>query len=176
MMKSVTLALAAAVLLGATAQAAQPPPAAASAAKPAPADPAKIALGVQLLEATHAKANALAYIELMMPSLASSLKARKPDVSPAMLGKFQQSVKAQMIAGLPHLLDLQARVLARHYSMDELKGLAAFYKSKLGQRMVEETPKVLKETVPIGQAWGRETSQDAIEKALAALRKQGVKI
>ncbi len=169
------------VAVTAAAYAAPPPQKPVQAAqKPAPAakpeDPAKVALGMQILEATRAKANATIYVDLMIPSIVTSLKTSHPEVPEKVLAKFRENVRAKMLAGLPRLLHLQARVLARHYSMDELRGLAAFYKSKLGQRLVNETPKILQETVPIGRAWGQESGQDAMAKAIADLRKQGVKI
>jgi hypothetical protein len=43
------------------------------------------------------------------------------------------------------VIDIQARLLGRHYTASELKGLLAFYKTPLGQKLIRVMPEVTQE-------------------------------
>jgi hypothetical protein len=53
----------------------------------------------------------------------------------------------------------------KYYSAEDLKGIVQFYRSPLGQRVLSTMPKVLSESMAIGQEWGRRKGEE-IEKEL----------
>ena len=53
----------------------------------------------------------------------------------------------------------------KYYSAEDLKGIVQFYQSPLGQRVLSTMPKVLSESMAIGQEWGRQKGEE-IEKEL----------
>jgi hypothetical protein len=53
----------------------------------------------------------------------------------------------------------------KYYSAEDLKGIVQFYQSPLGQRVLSTMPKVLSESMTIGQEWGRRKGEE-IEKEL----------
>jgi hypothetical protein len=46
----------------------------------------------------------------------------------------------------------------------------------VGKKVIAETRLILKETIPMAQAWGAEVGKRAMQDTLNKLRKQGVKI
>ena len=48
-----------------------------------------------------------------------------------------------------------ARLYAKHFTHEEVKGLLAFYETRLGQKMIAVTPALLQESVTIGQTWSQ---------------------
>src|SRR5579859_6882897 len=65
-----------------------------------------------------------------------------------------------------------ADVYAKHFTADEIRGLIAFYETPLGQRVLEEQPKITLESMPIGSGWGRRAGERAVER----LRQKGYKV
>jgi len=53
----------------------------------------------------------------------------------------------------------------KYYSAEDLKGIVQFYQSPLGKRVLSTMPKVLSESMAIGQEWGRRKGEE-IEKEL----------
>jgi hypothetical protein len=82
----------------------------------------------------------------------------------------------EMQKELPQLVAVNAQLYASHFTLDELKAIDIFYQSAAGQKMVAETPKIIKEEAPLGMMWGRQAAQTAMERVIDKLRAQGVKI
>ena len=190
-MKSAVIVLFAALSLvptvGATAQTAAPPPAApltqdtappANPPSPAatPADAAKIAVAVKILQETHTLDNMTSMLDLMTPAMLAAIKRQLPGITDETYKLIAQMLPDEMRADLPKLITMEAQVYAEHFTLEELKVLDGFYQTPTGQKMVTEVPKILRETVPLGMAWGREAGEDAMQRVITKLRAQGVKI
>ena len=139
-------------------------------------DPKAIELARSILVATHADSNFTLAIDAMSPVMVQMLKRDKADIPDAVIQKFLVVFRQKMVSDIPRVLRMEAEIYARHFSVSELTALSQFYKSDVGKKIIEENPKILKETIPLGQAWGRETALRAAEDTVKALRKQGVKI
>jgi hypothetical protein len=66
-----------------------------------------------------------------------------------------------------------ARLYATHFTEQELKELAAFYKSPLGKKMIEEEPKAIDQTMAFAQSWGDKLSEEIIGKMRREMKKRG---
>ena len=71
------------------------------------------------------------------------------------------------------LMDSAARIYASHFTEQELKELLTIYQSPLGQKMVEEEPKALDESMSEAGAWADIFSHDVIEKMREEMKKRG---
>jgi uncharacterized protein len=139
-------------------------------------DPAKIALAHRILVETHADANTTEAIDVMLSQMVNALKQSQPEATEKVLERFRTLVRAIFVTNLPKLEDLQARIWARHFSESDLRELADFYKTPLGQRVTAETPKIMKEMSPAMFAWGQAISAQAMAQAIGELRKEGMKV
>ena len=66
-------------------------------------------------------------------------------------------------------------VWANNFSMDDLKGLRAFYATPLGQKLISTLPAVTQQGMSAGQAWGQRVYQAAINKNKDALIARGLR-
>lgn len=66
-----------------------------------------------------------------------------------------------------------ARLYASHFTEQELKELAAFYKSPLGKKMIEAEPKAIDQTMVFAQNWGDKLSEEIIGKIRGEMKKRG---
>ena len=112
----------------------------------------------------------------MTPLMVAQLKRDKADIPENVIQEFMKIFHQEMSDGIPVLLDQEAEIYARHYSLAELQSIAAFYRSDIGKKMITEAPSILKDTVLLGQVWGAATGQHAAEETIKKLRAQGIKI
>ncbi len=74
--------------------------------------------------------------------------------------------------------DLNTQIIdvwANNFSVDDLKGLKAFYATPLGQKLIATLPAVTQQGMAAGQAWGQRIYQATINKNKDALIARGLR-
>ncbi len=66
-----------------------------------------------------------------------------------------------------------AKVYAARFTEQELKDIAAFYKTPLGQKMIEEEPKIVDATLGMAQEWANTLSEEVLGLFRAEMKKKG---
>lgn len=160
-----------ALLLADPALAAPPaPPKPAAMAPKAKVDPVALAAAKDYLAAVHADAGMnvqLARITMMTTTMA---KRREPTLDTE---KYQQVFRAKLLPSFKQVSEAEAEVLTHHFTLQELKAMAAFYHSAAGQKMLTENPKVMQDLIPIRREKIMGAAQTAMQDALAAAKKPG---
>ena len=116
-----------------------PPP---MAAPSQPDDPAKVAAARQFITLYHPNSDPAVLakkLDQFLPKMAANEKKQNPKLD---VKKFEQERRAMILGQATRALDLQAHVVSRHFTMDELKQLSAFYGGPLGRKLADETPKI----------------------------------
>jgi hypothetical protein len=109
----------------------------------------------ELIAVTGADKLGMQAIDQMIPGLKRAI----PDLDDAFWSEFRSSINPQ------ELVDLAIPAYTSHFTLEELDGLIAFYKTKLGQKVVSTMPAVLRESMSAGQAWGEQLGKKAWERA-----------
>jgi uncharacterized protein len=89
------------------------------------------------------------------------------------LNEIAANLEREYSARTKELLDRAARIYATHFSEPELKQLLSFYQSPLGQKVIDEEPKALDESMTMAGTWADDFSQDVINKMRAEMKKRG---
>ncbi len=139
-------------------------------------DPAKVALATKILEKTHAVDNMTNVMDTLIAPMVQNIKRQSPTLQDDQLKMISDLLTDELHKLVPQAIALNAQVYASHFSLDELNQIEAFYETPLGQKIVTEQPKIVKEVFPIGIAWGRQAAQEALVRIIDQLRKQGMKI
>jgi hypothetical protein len=96
----------------------------------------------QLLETVDAQ---------LEPTMKQALANMAPDVDTSDLTPvFAEEMRKMLRAVMPtyeEISAVQARLLAKHYTLDELKQLQQFYRSPLGQKTIRIMPEVTKDAM-----------------------------
>jgi uncharacterized protein len=79
-------------------------------------------------------------------------------------------------ARISELSDAAAIVYARNFSSEDLLALSAFYKTPLGQRLLQKLPTVTQEIMLVGGKFGRSVAEDMQKRMIEELRKKGVNL
>ena len=175
MARSATAALIAVVLSGAILAGIARPAAAQGTAAPNAVhqpSPAALSLAKQILEIKH--------VEDVFKPLIRGVVIKTRDVfmqTNFMWGKDLNEIAANLekeySVRTKELLDRAARIYATHFSEPELKQLLSFYQSPLGQKVIDEEPKALDESMAMAGNWADDFSQDVINKMRAEMKKRG---
>ena len=74
------------------------------------------------------------------------------------------------------ILDNVTRVFVQHFTEPELKGMTAFYKTPLGQKMLKEEPAAIEESLKSTQQWADAFSDTVMTRFRAEMLKKGHKL
>ena len=147
------------------------PHATAQTAAPAPSAEA-LAAAKELVTTMHLvdqfKALMPAILQSLKPAIVQGRSGVDRDfdsLTPVILDSFQ--------ARYSELSDAMAVVYANNFTADDLRNLITFYKSPLGQKMLEKTPALTKQSLVAGQRFGASVAADLRQKIIEELRKKG---
>ena len=110
--------------------------------------------------------------------------------------KMMSQIKTQMIAGLKTqmtqvpeefwtrfeskmdmraLLEKIIPLYDKYYTTEDLKAVNAFYQSTAGQKVLSTLPKIMQESLAIGQEWGKKIGEQAAAEAEQELKNKSQK-
>ena len=99
----------------------------------------------------------------VMNNMIASFKKQLPNVPGEFWDEFSKEINPQ------DLVDLIVPIYAKYYTDEELTKLIEFYKSPLGQKVVEKLPLITQDSYTAGENWGRKIS----EKVATKLKEKG---
>jgi hypothetical protein len=145
---------------------------------PGAASPSQVQIdaALEVMNANGSAANLMAMIDTLAPIEAAQIKKEHPGASDAIIATLQGVVRTAVVAHQDDLLRLYAIGYARHFTVEELHALAAFYKSDVGQKYIHEIPALVKDMTPVGISYVQKIAVAAVEDAIQKLQAQGVKI
>ncbi|HEY8697121.1 MAG TPA: DUF2059 domain-containing protein [Rhizomicrobium sp.] len=108
----------------------------------APDDPAKVAAAKAFIVLFHPRAdprNIALAVDRMMPRMVAVARQQDPKLDTK---QFVKDARARYLDNAVKMLDLQAHVVSRHFTMAELKAYIAFFGSPLGRKLTAATPQI----------------------------------
>ena len=78
-------------------------------------------------------------------------KQQYPDTDPEIWDDFELEFQK---TSMDDLTDMLVPVYQKHLSIDDLKELIKFYESSIGKKFALSTPKIMQESMQVGQQWG----------------------
>ena len=144
----------------------------AAAAAPAPAaapdDQAKVAAAREFIILAHPRTDPksiAANVDKVMPRLVATAKKNNPKLDEK---AYIAATKARMLASAAGTLEAESQIVSRHFTLDELKGLSAFYAGPLGRKLTGETPKIQAEMMSMKRSSPTGPSQAIVVKSPSA--------
>jgi uncharacterized protein len=148
-------------------------------APPPPAElqvePERLAAARDLLQATNTEAQFTTVIPMMFGQLKQSMPPAGPKMQEE-LDKVFDEVQKQFIERRNEVLDQIAVLYAQKFSAEEMKALADFYRSPIGQKFIAAMPELTAEAMKMGNIWGRNIAMDAERKVREEMRRRGFQL
>ena len=113
----------------------------------------------------------------ILPSLAAQVEDRLIRTRPDLHQQITTAVEATALklAGRRNDLDdAAARVWAKAFTEDELKTIAAFYKTSAGQKFAEVGGQVYADTLAAVQQWQDRIGAELLDKSREELKNEGI--
>ena len=82
-------------------------------------------------------------------------------------------LRTEFVPRRSELMAEAAKLYANRFSEQELKDMAAFYKSPLGRKMIVQEPLVLDEAFNYVQQWAPRVGEEVMNRFRAEMRKKG---
>lgn len=166
-----------ALLAAAPALAQAPAPAAkpstpAPAAAPAEPTAGQIALGRDIVTASGMSRSFEIAVPQFLDQIATRLTQTRPDLIKD-LNTVLEQIKPEFDKRTATVVDQAARSYAQRFSEDELKQIAAFFKSPTGAKYVETQPLVFNDVFVALQAWQKQLSGDMMTRVREEMKKKG---
>ena len=137
--------------------------------------PEALAAAKELVVTIHLDQQVSAILPGMIKNLKPSIVQGRAEVdreydalAPFILEGFKERMS--------ELSDAAAIIYARNFSTEDLIALNAFYKTPLGQRLLQKLPIVTQETMLAGGKFGQSVGQDMEKRMKEELRKKGVNL
>lgn len=89
------------------------------------------------------------------------------------LNEIADKMRADLAPRFSELNDEMAKLYATHFTDQELKAILVFYKSPVGQKLLQEQPTVVDSSMRYAQDWANKLSDQVIAKMREELKKRG---
>jgi hypothetical protein len=89
------------------------------------------------------------------------------------LTEVAATLRKQLALRLGNLKTEAAKIYASRFTEQELKDIAAFYKTPLGKKMIEEEPKIVDGTMRMAQDWANQLSEQVMGMFRSEMKKKG---
>jgi hypothetical protein len=112
-------------------------------------------------------------VPLMFDQLARSFAQVAPDKGKEIRDVFAQ-MSPRFLQRKDELIDQIAALYAAEMSLEDLNAVLAFYKSPIGLRFAGMQPKIMRESMVLGQRWGERLGMELQDEARRELRRRGI--
>jgi hypothetical protein len=112
-------------------------------------------------------------IPLIFDQMSRSFVAVVPDRAKEIRDVFAQLVP-RFLQRKGELIDQIAGLYAAELTLQELNAIVAFYKSPAGLKFAAAQPKIVRESMALGQQWGQRIGAELEQQARQELRRRGV--
>jgi len=89
------------------------------------------------------------------------------------LNDIASKLRADLAPRFTEINDEVARLYTTEFTEQELKDILAFYKSPAGQKLLEQQPKVVDNSMRFAQNWANKLSDEVVAKMRDELKKRG---
>lgn len=92
----------------------------------------------------------------VMDQIIETFRRGSTNAPPAFWDEMRRKLKAD------EMVDMIVPIYARYYSKQELDQLITFYRSPIGRKVAATLPMIVRESMAVGQQWGRAKAQEVI--------------
>lgn len=137
------------------------------------ASPEALSAARELIAATGASTQ----FDQALPLLTGPLTHAFVSLAPGRASEIRE-LMAEMVKRFSsrkgELIEQIAGIYAESMSVEDMRGVTAFYQSEVGRRMVEAQPDIMRQSMLAGQTWGQRIGAEIDAEMRRELRKRGI--
>jgi hypothetical protein len=112
--------------------------------------------------------------EVVGISVVEQVKKKHPNMTDDHAKIIREELAAGFRDGTPEFLASAAPLYGKHFTLEEIKDLTAFYKTKTGQKAMQVLPVLMQESMTLGQQWAQRIIPSTMEKIKSRLLAKGL--
>lgn len=133
----------------------------------------------KLMVTTGGTKVAIQFAGAISQNLAKALKAARPDIPERVFtvinGELITLLEERMNAP-GGMVDQMIPVYDKYFTHPEIRELLAFYQTNIGRKAIDVLPKIVGESMAIGQTWGQSLGPEINRRVEAILKKENIEI
>ena len=94
----------------------------------------------------------------VMTQMIATFRQTMPNVPQEFWNGFEKEIRTN------EMIDLVVPIYDRHFTHQDIRELIAFYQSRVGRKLVSQQPDIVRESMGVGQEWGKQLAQRVISK------------
>ncbi len=105
------------------------------------------------------------------------MKSEHPEISDRAFAVMNNELVAffsEKMSAPGGIMDQLIPVYAKYFTHREIRELLAFYDTPTGRKLILSMPKVVNESMQLGQKWGESLGPELEQRVMAALDKEGL--
>jgi uncharacterized protein len=130
----------------------------------------------RLLETTGALAMGQQVSNFFITHMAQAIKKQNPNVPQHVIDALPEEVNAVVRESLPFFKEMLIPLYDKYFSLDELRGLNAFYATPVGKKAISVMPALLQESMTLGSQWGQAMEPRINQRIRARFKKENIKL
>ena len=133
----------------------------------------------RLLQVTGAMDIGQIFSKAVVQQMTEAIKKARPDVPAKMFDVVAEEVNktiAESMVAKGGFVDQVVPVYHKYFSHEEIKALVAFYQTPVGKKAVTVMPRMVQESMVIGQQWGQGLGPVIQQRIRARLKQEGVEL
>lgn len=130
----------------------------------------------QLLETTQALALSQQMASAFVSQMTGGIRSKRPDIPQTALDFLPATVSEVMRDHEGSFKEMFIGLYDRHFSLDEIRTLNAFYASAVGKKLIEKQPILMQQGMTLGAEWGRVVGPEIDRRVREKLTAQGFKL
>ncbi len=139
---------------------------------------AKLKLAEEMIELAQAKQMVKQITAQMAPMQMQLIKSIKPetDLSDEELQAIFETTSAilneEMAPAIDGLIDGMTPIYAEVYTLEELEGVVAFYKTPVGRSFLSKQSEVVEKSMTVSTQWAQETMPGVLARAMPRIEEK----
>lgn len=138
-------------------------------------DATAIAEARKMMEITRAADNTRQMLPMISKMVGDMMVRANPGQDALVRSAMDELFMPEIATRLPAFVDEIAVLYTKHFTIDELRQLNAFYSSPVGQKSASVMPQIMQQSMQMGSAWGQQVAMDVLQKLAPKLRERGIK-
>lgn len=139
-----------------------------------PVDQAAVATAREIIELTQAGQTLERIAARIVAEMAPAFERANPGQGALIEEILQTEFLATFTQHQEQFIDSLVPVYTRNFAPEDLEALADFYRSPLGQKLIEAQPVVAEQAMRMGGMWGQKLGELALIKAIQKMQAEGL--
>lgn len=130
----------------------------------------------RLLEVTGAIAMGQQVANFFVTHFAQTIKQQNPNVPQHVIDALPEEVNAAVAEALPEFKALIIPLYDKYFSLEELRGLNAFYSTPVGRKAITVMPALVNDSMKLGAQWGQAMEPRINQRLRARFKKDNIRM